>query len=88
MGAIAVAVAHEARVSQGFVRTVFARDVEIEQSAVWSMAAGRVDFRRGGAVGIILAREVHGDIRPLLDWRGALALGAVVGLLLGIVRHR
>ena len=38
--------------------------------------------------GVIIAGQVKGDVRPLLDWRGALAGGAVIGLLLGILRRR
>jgi hypothetical protein len=30
---------------------------------------------------------VEGEIRTLLDWRGALALGAALGLVLGLVRR-
>ena len=36
----------------------------------------------------MIARRVEGDVKPILDWRGALAAGAVVGLLLGILRRR
>ncbi len=35
---------------------------------------------------LVVAREVHGDVKPLIDWRGALAIGAafaVVRVLLG-----
>jgi hypothetical protein len=88
MGAIGLTLAREARVSQALAQNVFAQGVEIEQSAVWSMAAGKVTFRRGGFVGVLLAREVDGDVKPLLDWRGALAAGAVIGLFLALVRRR
>jgi hypothetical protein len=88
MGGMALAIGREVRIVQGGAQNVFARDAHIEQAAVWSMAAGSVTFQRGGAVGILLARRVDGDVRVLLDWRGALAAGAVIGLLLGILRRR
>jgi hypothetical protein len=67
---------------------MFARDVTLDQGAVWNLAAGRVTFRRSGFAGIVIARQVDGEVRALLDWRGALAFGAVVGLLVAIVRRR
>jgi len=47
-----------------------------------------VTVQQPSAVGIILARHVHGDVRALLDWRGALAFGAAAGLILGLLRRR
>ncbi len=88
MSAVALSVSGEARVSQSFVRTMFARDVTLDQGAVWSLAAGRVTFRRSGFAGVVIARRVDGDVRVLMDWRGAIAFGAVVGLLMGLLRRR
>jgi hypothetical protein len=34
----------------------------------------------------MIAQHVSGEIRPLLDWRGALAFGAAFGLVSGLVR--
>ena len=67
---------------------MFARDVTVDQGAVWNLAANRVTFRRTGVAGIVIARHVDGDMRVLLDWRGAIAFGAVVGVVLGILRRR
>ena len=78
----------EARVNQSFVRTMFAREVTVDQGAVWSLAAGRVTFRRSGFAGVVIARQVDGDVRVLMDWRGAIAFGAVTGLLVGLLRRR
>jgi hypothetical protein len=52
------------------------------------MAAAHVTIERTTAVGILIAKQVDGSVRPLLDWRGALALGASLGLLLGVLRRR
>ena len=57
MSAVALSVSGEARVSQSFVRTMFARDVT-PTKLVWSLAAGRVTFRRSGFAGVVIARRV------------------------------
>ncbi|MFL5675048.1 MAG: hypothetical protein ACJ779_08580 [Chloroflexota bacterium] len=88
MGGIGLSVAGEARVSQSFVRTMFAKDVQVDQGAVWSLAAGRVTFKRRGFAGVVIAGRVDGDVRTLLDWRGALAVGGVAAVLLAIARRR
>ncbi len=36
----------------------------------------------------LVARRVAGDVRVLLDWRGAVAFGAVAGLVMGVLRRR
>jgi hypothetical protein len=36
----------------------------------------------------LIARRVTGDVRVLLDWRGALAFGAIAGLVVGLLRRR
>jgi len=33
----------------------------------------------------LVARRVGGDVRVLFDWRGALAFGAVAGMIVGVV---
>ena len=88
MGAMGVAVAREARVQQAYARVVVAREAKVEQAAIGTMAAARVTFERTTAVGIVIAGRVDGTVRPLLDWRGALAIGAVLALLVGILRLR
>ncbi len=45
-------------------------------------------FQRPGLVGLVLAPRVDGEVKALLDWRGALAVGAVLALLrLGLRRR-
>ena len=88
MSGVGIALAGDARVSQSFVRALFARDVRIDQGAVWNLAAGRVTFERSSIAGVIIAGRVDGNVKPLLDWRGALALAGVVGLVVAIVRRR
>jgi hypothetical protein len=37
---------------------------------------------------LILARKVEGNVRPVLDWRGALALGATLGVGIGLLARK
>jgi hypothetical protein len=50
------------------------------------MIAQRVTFTRPSAVLVMLAGSVSGEVRPLIDWRGALAAGAAFGLLSALVK--
>jgi hypothetical protein len=36
----------------------------------------------------LLARRVEGPVRALFDWRGAIAFGAVAGLVASLLRRR
>jgi hypothetical protein len=60
----------------------------VGQSLVRSLVANDVRFDRPSGVLVMLARRVEGDVRVLLDWRGALALGASIGLLVALFRRR
>ena len=79
-GAIGAALAGEVRVTQGFAGSIIARDATLEQAIARTVIAQRVTINRPSAIGILIAQQVHGDVKPLLDWRGALAAGAVIGL--------
>jgi hypothetical protein len=88
MGAIGAALGNEVRVTQGAVGTVLARDVRIEQAAVRTIVANNVRFERTTGVLLLVARRVEGDVRTLLDWRGALAFGAAFGAVVALFRRR
>ena len=88
MGAIALSLGEQARVSQGYVNTIIARDAAFEQGMVGTIVAADVEVRGPSFVGILLAQRVEGDVRALLDWRGALVGGAVLGIVLGLLRRR
>ena len=87
-GSVGAALADELRVSQGYVGVVAAREVNIEQSFVRTLIAQDVRITRPSAVLVLIAARVEGSVRPLLDWRGALALGTAFGLVSALLRRR
>lgn len=85
-GSVGAAAAGDLRITQGFASNVLARNVVVEQGIVRTMIAQRVTFTRPSAVLVMLAGSVSGEVRPLLDWRGALAAGAAFGLISALVK--
>ncbi len=88
LGGIGLAIAGDARVSQGMARTVVARDLYFEQGLIGTAVTGKATFVRSSGVFLLVAKDVEGDVKAVFDWRGALAFGAVVGLLLAVFRRR
>ena len=86
LGSLGAALAGELRVTQGIAGTVAARDATIDQSLVRTLIAQRVTITRPTGVLVMIAQHVSGDVRPLLDWRGALAAGAAFGLVSSVIR--
>ena len=66
--------------TQGFAGSVIAREATVEQAIVRTMIAQRVTVTRPTGVLVMIAAKVEGEVRPLLDWRGALAAGCAIGL--------
>ena len=85
-GSIGAALAGEARVSQGYAGLLVAREATVEQALVRTMIAQRVTINRPSAVLILIAQRVDGSVRPLLDWRGALAAGLGVAAVTAVAR--
>ena len=80
-GAIAHAHVQDLAVRQGAVALVeSSAHVRLEQSAVGAVMGDEVEIGAGSLALVVIAREVHGDVRPVIDWRGALAFGAALGL--------
>jgi hypothetical protein len=78
--------AREVAVEKGAVRGVLAQNVHVEQALVRSVVANRVTTGPRTAIVVALARRIDGEATVLLDWRGALALGAVLGSLVAVVK--
>jgi hypothetical protein len=92
-GAVAHAQVNELTLRQGAAALVAARSsVHLGQSAALVVVAREAEIGAGSAALLVVAREVRGDVKPIVDWRGALALGAgfgaVVTLLGALRRHR
>ncbi|HXX60227.1 MAG TPA: hypothetical protein VEI48_02935 [Candidatus Sulfotelmatobacter sp.] len=80
-GAIAHAQVQDLAVRQGAVALVeSSAHVRLEQSAVGAVMGDAVEISAGSLALVVVAGEVHGDVRPIVDWRGALALGLGLGL--------
>lgn len=86
MGLVNFIAAREATLQQGVVRGVVAQNVHLEQAIVRSVVANHVQTGPTTAIVVALARRIDGEARILLDWRGALALGAVLGAAYAAVR--
>jgi hypothetical protein len=88
LGAAGAAVAGEAHVTQSAVNAVIARQANVEQSLVQTVIAADVRFERPSAVVFLVSRRVEGEVRAVLDWRGALVFGVAVGLVSSLLRRR
>ncbi len=86
LGSVGAVLAGEAKVTQGIAGSIVARDVVLEQSFVRTLFAQRVTAVRPTGVLVMIAQQVSGDIRPLLDWKGAIAAGAALGLVTAVAR--
>jgi hypothetical protein len=88
MGGIGAALGGDVRVTQGGVNMILARDVTVEQAGVRTMIANNIHVERTTGVFVMIARHVEGDVRTLLDWRGAAAFGAAFGVVVSLLRRR
>ena len=83
-GALGAAMAGRVEVSRGFARSILARQVQLDRSAARVIIAADVRADQSAAM-FLVARKVDGNVRVLFDWRGALAFGAVAGVIFAIV---
>jgi hypothetical protein len=86
LGSLGAALAGEARVSLGVAGSIAAREAVLEQSFVRTLVAQHVTATRPTGVLVMIAQHVSGDVRPLLDWRGALVAGTAFGLVTALAR--
>ena len=85
-GSVGAVLAGEARVTQGFAGSIAAREATLEQGIVRTLFAQHVTINRPSAVLVMIAQRVSGDVKPVLDWRGALAFGIGFGLVSSIAK--
>jgi hypothetical protein len=86
LGSVGAALAGEAHVSLGVAGSIASRDAYVEQSFVRTLIAQRVIIQRPSGVLVMIAQHVSGEVRPVVDWKGALAAGAAIGVGLAVSR--
>jgi hypothetical protein len=84
MGVVGAAMGGHVTVGQGMAGTVLAQDANVDQSFVRTLVARDVTVNRPSLIVFMIAQRVSGEIRVLLDWRGAIAFGAAFGALAGL----
>ena len=73
--------ANELRLTQGYARTLVAREAHVEQGLIGTADHRPGTFERNDRRPAARRRSRRGQrSRPLLDWRGALAFGAAMGV--------
>ena len=60
----------------------------VEVTVPRALRRGSRHADRPTGVLLLIARRVEGDVRTLLDWRGALAFGAAFGVITSLFRRR
>jgi hypothetical protein len=76
--------ADRVELSRGYARSILARQVQLDRSAARIVIAADVRTNQSAAM-FLVARKVDGNISVLLDWRGALAFGAVAGVVFALL---
>jgi hypothetical protein len=88
-GAAARVSAADVSVSQGAVALARAESLHVDEGgSAFAVIADSASVAEGGNVFMLLARNVTGEVRPILDWRAALAFGAAFAVVLRILRRR
>jgi hypothetical protein len=83
-GAVGAAMANRVELSRGYARSILARQVQLDRAAARVVIAADVRATQT-AVMFLVARRVSGEVKVLFDWRGAVAFGAVAGIIFAIL---
>ena len=86
-GAVGAALGEQVDMRSSYARSILARQVQLDRSAARVVIAADVRTNQS-AVMVLIARKVGGDVKVLLDWRGALAFGAAAGLVFALLGRR
>ena len=79
-GSVGAALAGELHVTQGFAGSVSRARPPSGRASSGPLIAQRVTVTRPTGVLVLIAARVEGEVRPVLDWRGALVAGLAFGL--------
>jgi hypothetical protein len=75
----------DTEVNSSLVPVLLSRDgIAVQRSAVGVMGAGTIHADNASTL-LMIANTVEGEVTTLLDWKSALALGAVIGGALGFL---
>ena len=67
---------------------VQAEQITVSGSAAGTVLSNEVNVKGDTTIGLLIARQVNGTVRPLLDLRGVLFLGLVIGLVLTLATRK
>ncbi len=80
--------AEQMSLSQGGAAIVHADNFTLnEGGTAFAVMSDQATVNEGSNVLLLVAGEVHGDARPLLDWRSALALGGGLVIAWRLIRR-
>lgn len=80
--------AEQMSVSQGGVAVARTGTLNVnEGGSAFAVVSDKATINEGGNVLVLVASEVSGDAKPLLDWRSALALAAGLVIAWRVVRR-
>ncbi len=75
-------------VSQGGVALARAQQLTVQsESSAFAVYAENATVEEGANVFLLISPSVSGEVRPVLDWRAALAIGGGFALVLSILRR-
>jgi hypothetical protein len=82
----AVSIADEASLNFSFSPISMAKNnTDVNRSAVGIMVSKEIKSENSSSL-IMIAKKVEGKVTTLLDWKSALAFGAVIGGILGLAK--
>lgn len=81
--------AREMSVAMGGVALARTDSLRLDSGAsAFAVASQQASVEEGASVFMLLARNVTGNVRPVLDWRAAAAFGLAFALALRLLRRR
>ena len=87
-GAAATVNADELSVEQGGVALARAQQLTVKaDSSAFAVYAEKATVEEGANVFLLISPSVDGEVRPVLDWRSALAIGGGFALAVSILRR-
>jgi hypothetical protein len=84
--AIGMAQSQDIHLRGGILGMGQAAQATISRSVAGVVQANQAQLDDGAIIGVLLAGRVDGNVRPILDLRGVLVLGLVIGLVLKLAR--